>query len=278
MGENYLMFNYWSHIGAWNTATNNEIQGSLCQYNPRPCEAGWKYSEHNGLCYQLVRVKTNWTESIMTCKSATQNPSANLASISDYETNHFLAKLTKRVSSWIGAYKTSDGIWKWSDGSEWGYTNWGIGEPNNPENSQDYALFNGPGLTSGKWKNHKSEDDFIIPALCQYKIIVDTISTTPSPTTLTATIKTTTSNKETATTSLTMAATSTSKTTATTNTTKTTTTITTTTTTKTTTTTTTTAKTTTTVTDQSTTTTRSVTSTSISSTECFSSGFSDGEI
>ena len=93
--KNYLMFNYWGNKGVWNDATNREKQGSLCQYDPMPCEIGWRYSEHNNFCYKLVKVKTNWTEAIRTCRKATTNPSANLASIPDFQTNCFLAKITK---------------------------------------------------------------------------------------------------------------------------------------------------------------------------------------
>lgn len=188
--EDYLMFNYWDYDGAWYAVKNTVKQGSLCQYNPRPCEAGWQYSEFNGMCYQLIKVKTNWTEAIRTCKSATTNPSANLASISDQQTNGFLTKLAKTVSSWIGASRNSDGDWTWTDGTQWNYTNWGKGEPNNFANSEDYVLFNWPGIASGMWNDHNSDADNIASALCQYKLVRDNITTTTTTTTSTTTTTT----------------------------------------------------------------------------------------
>ena len=194
MDENYLIFNY-RREGIWKSELNSHKQGSLCQYDPRPCQTGWRYSEFNGQCYQLVRVKTNWTEAIKTCKSATTNPSANLASIHDYQTNYCLAMLTKRVSSWIGASRNPDGDWTWSDGTEWGYTNWGKGEPNNFANSEDYVLFNWPGIASGMWNDHNSDADNIASALCQYKLVSDDITTTTSTTTTTTTTITTSTTR-----------------------------------------------------------------------------------
>ena len=46
-----------------------------------------------------------------------------MASVTDSDTNTFLSTLTQSYS-WIGAFKDSHGIWKWSDGSRWTFTSW----------------------------------------------------------------------------------------------------------------------------------------------------------
>ena len=93
-------------------------------------------------------------------------------------TNDFLARLTNRVSLWIGASKNSDGDWAWSDGSGWNYTNWGsTGETG----AGNHAVINWPGYFLGHWKSQTS-NDYLAPALCQYDLREETTTaTTPSP-------------------------------------------------------------------------------------------------
>ena len=176
--------------GTWNDAENDAqyADGSLCQYDPEPCEQGWVFSEHNNLCYKLVNVHTNWGDAINTCKAAIANPSANLASIPDQRTNSFLARLTYRVISWIGASNNSDGDWAWSDESQWNYTNWGPEEPSTGNN----VVINWPGFNSGMWKSVFTEDH-LAPALCQYDLNVETTATTTLPPTCAPSTTTTTS-------------------------------------------------------------------------------------
>ena len=196
-GKDFLMVNLYSH-GQWNNDDDDasHAEGALCQYDPEPCALDWSFAEHNNLCYKVVNIQTNGGEAVNTCKEAIANPSANLASIPDQMTNGFLARLTNRKSSWIGASKNSDGDWAWSDGSGWNYTNWGSGEPS----SGNATLFNWPGSFLGKWKTQMS-NDYLAPVLCQYDLrekttttctatpatTCSTCSATPTPTTTTTT-------------------------------------------------------------------------------------------
>ena len=177
--KDFLMFNLYGH-GTWSNDADDatHAEGSLCQYDPEPCALDWSFAEHNNLCYKVVNIQTNGGEAVNTCKDAIANPSANLASIPDQMTNDFLARLTNRVSSWIGASKNSDGDWAWSDGSEWNYTNWdSAGETG----AGNHAVINWPGYFLGQWKSQKS-NDYLAPALCQYDLREETtIATTPSP-------------------------------------------------------------------------------------------------
>ena len=193
--EDYIMFNF-PVVGDWSNVKKDEsyVQGSLCQYNPEPCESGWAFSEQTNLCYKLVNVKTIRADAIKTCKEATLNPSANLASIPDQDTNFFLARLNYKISAWIGASKSSEGDWVWSDGRQWNYTNWGTdGEPS----IGDQIVFNWPGLSSGQWTNVLTVGH-LAPALCQYDAkskneTTSTASTTTRTSSATSTITTTNS-------------------------------------------------------------------------------------
>ena len=190
--EDYLMFNF-PTPGNWSNEKNDAsyVQGSLCQYEPEPCEEGWAFSEHTNLCYKLVNIKTIRSDAVKTCQEAILNPSANLASIQDDLTNSFLARLNYKISSWIGASKGSEGDWVWSDGSHWNYTNWGTDDE--PSNG-DQIVFNWPGLSSGQWTNVPTVTvGHLAPALCQYDAKEkSSVPTTPlTSTTITPTLSNT---------------------------------------------------------------------------------------
>ena len=53
-------------------------------------------------------------------------------SIPDKITDDFLNSLiNKNVRAWTGGHLNSQGKWAWTDGSEWKYTNWVQGAPDN---------------------------------------------------------------------------------------------------------------------------------------------------
>ena len=102
----------------------------------------------------------SWEEA----RSACQESDADLASITNEETNAFLSTLTTE-SSWIGGYKDSNNDWKWSDGSTWGYTNWCRGQP---DGTGQHLIFNCVWLKNkgvAKWDDGGSATSFI----CQLK-------------------------------------------------------------------------------------------------------------
>ena len=96
-----------------------------------------------------------WSQARSSCRK--QN--ADLASIPDKETNGFLANLTSSFDwtpAWTGGNLNIDNSWEWSDGTDWSFTNWYPGEPNNIYEQQDKVLINHINSDvghegSGKW-------------------------------------------------------------------------------------------------------------------------------
>ena len=88
----------------------------------------------------------------------------DLASIPDQATNEFLTTLSTDIS-YIGASDAeSEGTWKWTDGTTWGYESWFGGGPNNA-NNQDYGTINYGG--AGLWDDQ--HDWHAQPFFCQYQ-------------------------------------------------------------------------------------------------------------
>ena len=79
----------------------------------------------------------------------------------DQETNDFLLTLVNDEYVWIGAQDAdSEGDWKWSDGSQWGYTNWDGGQPTG-ENQDFLHLIK----STEMWGDFHETN---LPYICQY--------------------------------------------------------------------------------------------------------------
>ena len=78
------------------------------------CASGWKYFTKTRKCYKYSSTERTRADSIKSCKAATDNPTANLVSIRDLDTNNYVNTLSSS-KFWIGAYKSSSG-WTWPDG------------------------------------------------------------------------------------------------------------------------------------------------------------------
>ena len=134
---------------------------------PVSCDSGWTLFEHTQKCYSFYTTTKDWTSALSFCKSKTTNPSANLVSIPDQTTNNFLLNtlpsITGNTEVWLGGYR-ENGQWKWSDGSQWSYTNWYSGKPSAGGNN-DYLEFWGQ-RNSRKWNN--APKSFGRRILCQY--------------------------------------------------------------------------------------------------------------
>ena len=142
------------------------------------CLEGWTYNCNTQKCYKHVKYESiNWTTANRKCQSILSNLShlynirTNLASIANEEENHFLSNLIgSNDDAWIGGYKLLDGSWIWMDGSEWKYTNWYKGEPNNGNefNEQSLLLYCGKHRDKGKWNDANHESYLTGGFVCQY--------------------------------------------------------------------------------------------------------------
>ena len=69
--------------------------------------------------------------------------------------NKFLKELTGGKSSWVGGYRVDGNGFAWDDGSQWLYTSWGEGEPNNK--NEKYVHIWSDGLWNDIDHNHKGK-------------------------------------------------------------------------------------------------------------------------
>ncbi|XP_065145804.1 galactose-specific lectin nattectin-like [Paramisgurnus dabryanus] len=94
----------------------------------KKCPQGW--TPFDVKCYKFFRNFVDWARAEKNCQSV----GANLASVRGTEENNFLLSLLSYPDTrvWIGGHDGEiEGQWLWSDGSQFHFTNWCPGEPNN---------------------------------------------------------------------------------------------------------------------------------------------------
>lgn len=87
--------------------------------------------------YTLVRKCLTWEQARQWC----EDNGGHLATISNAdELNQVIAQLPSEgvVSCWLGGYRTGGG-WAWVDGSDFAYSAWASGEPNNEGGNENYV-------------------------------------------------------------------------------------------------------------------------------------------
>ncbi|EDO36778.1 predicted protein, partial [Nematostella vectensis] len=100
------------------------------------CKAGWDW--HDGLCYKCHCKSSSmatWSRAQQTCESE----GGNLVSIHDSTQNLLVRKIKPDYKlMWIRLNdRDAEGQYKWSDGSEVGFTPWDFGEPVNVTGLED---------------------------------------------------------------------------------------------------------------------------------------------
>ena len=130
-----------------------------------PCESGWTPFVHTGQCYKLFRLGRNWAAARAYCQGIN---GGDLASIPDQETNELIMSLLPQSGTyWIGGTDAaSEGVWQWSDGTPWVYTNWRSGQPDNSGGGQHYLFILGPGEVHGQWSDYEEYREMW--SICQY--------------------------------------------------------------------------------------------------------------
>ena len=113
---------------------------------------GWH--SFNLFCYKLYEDPLTWDAADRKCKEE----GARLTSIHDEEENEFIS--TMGITVWIGGNdKNQEGIWSWSNGSVWNFTNWGKSEPNSGGNiDKDEDCLQLHGNSEGKWNDADCTD------------------------------------------------------------------------------------------------------------------------
>ena len=128
------------------------------------CSPGWTYFPNNAHCYKHFSATKTWINARSYCRSLAQT-NGDLVSIPDQATNDFLTTLSTD-NSYIGASDAeTEGTWKWTDGTPWGYESWFGGGPNN-HNNQDYGTINYGG--AGLWDDQHGTHG--LPFFCQYDL------------------------------------------------------------------------------------------------------------
>ena len=107
---------------------------------------GYEYTlyEFDGHKYAYVATALLWNEAKEVCEKW----GGHLAYIESVEEDRFISSINKSDYVALGGWdEPAEGIWTWTDGSEFTYTNWSYGEPNNSASAQDHLFM----YANGKW-------------------------------------------------------------------------------------------------------------------------------
>ncbi|KAM9785503.1 galactose-specific lectin nattectin-like [Neosynchiropus ocellatus] len=112
--------------GLWLGAESCSVRASCSR-----CKQGW--SRFGCYCYKYYADAKTWADAELACRQL----DANLPSIHSSKEHQFLRSLVKEsagayVTTWAGGHDIAkEGSWMWSDGSNFEFTLWPRGEPNN---------------------------------------------------------------------------------------------------------------------------------------------------
>ena len=106
------------------------------------CPLDW-YT-YGSRCFKFVSIPQSWADSEQHCLAL----GGNLASVHSPLEYQFMQALTKDTNghlpdTWLGGFDAvKEGLWMWSDGSRFSYTNWNTDEPNNAGGGEDCLQMN----------------------------------------------------------------------------------------------------------------------------------------
>ena len=124
-----------------------------CKDNACVTSCGGEWLENGGHCYlwSEKELRKSWEDAEEFCK----REGGHLASVTSEASNEYIYKEKKRrglSSLWIGGTdQEEEGVWKWSDGSPWNFTEWAKDEPTNRSDEhclQQYSV-------SKDWKDYE---------------------------------------------------------------------------------------------------------------------------
>ncbi|XP_069035686.1 galactose-specific lectin nattectin-like [Lepisosteus oculatus] len=121
------------------------------------CPTGWM--KFDGFCYKFFTERMTWADANLHCHKLR----SLLPSVHDEHVNNFLLTLIRSEddrehSVWLGGMDCiKEGAWTWGDRTQWNYTLWATGEPNNYQQENCLQL---------NWKGNSHWNDFP----CTYKL------------------------------------------------------------------------------------------------------------
>uniref|UniRef100_A0A3B5R513 Galactose-specific lectin nattectin-like n=1 Tax=Xiphophorus maculatus TaxID=8083 RepID=A0A3B5R513_XIPMA len=117
------------------------------------CPGGW--TQYGTRCFYFYNYQTEWVDAERNCIAL----GANLASFHSHSEYIFLKNLVRAARgswdrTWVGGYDAvKEGVWLWSDGSNFNYCQWGSGEPNNQGGAEHCMEINLKGEHSQTWED-----------------------------------------------------------------------------------------------------------------------------
>lgn len=123
------------------------------------------YFSGNGHYYELVQDELTWTQARDAAVSLSYlGLPGHLATITSQAEQDFATPLlTIEHATWIGGYQTPgslppDSGWNWVTGEAWGFTNWGVTEPNDSLGQpEDYLVMTSNVAPQVDWRGKWSD-------------------------------------------------------------------------------------------------------------------------
>ena len=158
----------------WNDLANSntyEQSGYICEWEASDVAEETQVEGYTGHLYEFYTLpESEWESGPITWQQAERRcewKGGHLAII-ESSTENFLLYSAMKAKGYENAYfgysdKSSEGNWKWVNGTSTAYTNWHSGEPNNQDGIEHYAMFY-ENFQDGTW----NDADGIIDAGCAY--------------------------------------------------------------------------------------------------------------
>lgn len=158
----------------WNDLENSntyEQSGYICEWEASDVAEETQVEGYTGHLYEFYTLpESEWESGPITWQQAERRcewKGGHLAVI-ESSTENFLLYSAMKAKGYENAYfgfsdESSEGNWKWVDGTSTAYTNWHSGEPNNQNGNEHYAMFYEK-FQDGTW----NDADGIIDAGCAY--------------------------------------------------------------------------------------------------------------
>ena len=158
----------------WNDLANSntyEQSGYICEWEASDAAEETQVEGYTGHLYEFYTLpESEWESGPITWQQAERRcewKGGHLAVI-ESSTENFLLYSAMKAKGYENAYfgfsdESSEGNWKWVDGTSTSYTNWHSGEPSNQDGIEHYAMFYEK-FQDGTW----NDADGIIDAGCAY--------------------------------------------------------------------------------------------------------------